>query len=98
MNINFGAGGQGIGAGLTLRGRVCKDSPAFQLVYKSWGGLFPIPNEARLKSVKNVSQALQRMIVGGQASAWDVDLWGDSLMHVSTKSKHIVMQESQLTY
>ena len=81
VSLTTGAGGTALSQNLRLKCLVPYDSPAFALIKQ------PFPNDMTFDDLKIVAsqrvQILRQMFQDGKASPYDVDIDGDTLLHVS---------------
>ena len=81
LSLTRGAGGTALSPNLQFRCLVSYDSPAFGLMGK------PFPDDMTFDDMKTVAsqrvQILRQMFQDGKASPYDVDIDGNTLLHVS---------------
>ena len=85
FSLTRGAGGTALSPNLQLRCLVAYDSRAFALIREDFPG--DVPGDMTLDDMKIVAsqrvQILRQMFQDGKASPYDVDIDGNTLLHVS---------------
>ena len=81
LSLTRGAGGIALSPNLQLRCLVPDDCPAFVLIRERF------PDDMSFDDIKTVAsqrvQILRQMFQDGKASPYDVDIHGNTLLHVS---------------
>ena len=87
VSLTRGAGGIALSPNLQLRCLVPYDSPAIALITE------PFPDNETFDNIKIVAsqrvQRLRQMFQDGKASPYDVDIHGNTLLHVSDLGRYV---------
>ena len=77
-----GAGGMSLSPSLSFRGVVASDSPAFSLI-NNLRQCVEFSADEWVSHVEGQLQELRRIFDEGRASPYDIDIHGNTLIHVS---------------